>query len=227
MSTVNQIILDAMFAAGVLGQDQGAGSSNDDIDLVRRRLVRMIASWRGLMLYTTKAQTFTMTAGDATYTTATWTDGRPVSILNIYVTHSGVDYPTDEVGQEEYDAIPVKTSRGMPKVWLNDTAYPTATITFYPTPDKAYTVTVNGMYPVTSSLALSDTLSLPEGYEAAIVDNLAVDICPSFGVQPAPTLVMSARAAKRALKMTNFVPSIMSLTGADSDPGYIRILGDT
>lgn len=217
-----------MFAAGALGQ--GDTLADDDAELVRRRLIRMVDRWAndGLMVYTTGTGSFAMVAGTAGYATTGLSLGRPVTVQNVYVRWSNIDYPVEPIGEEDYNAIAYKLGTGTPAVYLNDTAYPTATFTFYPVPDKAYTCYVNGRYPLATALAFSDTVSLPPGYEAAIVDNLAVDICPSFGVQPTQQLLTSARASKDVLKVVNFVPQVMDIAlGSNRTPGYVRIVGDT
>ena len=65
MSTVRDLITDAMFAAGVLGQ--GDALADDDAELVRRRLIRMVDRWanENLMVYTTGNGSFPMVAGTA------------------------------------------------------------------------------------------------------------------------------------------------------------------
>ena len=153
MSTVRDLITDAMFAAGVLGQ--GDALADDDAELVRRRLIRMVDRWanENLMVYTTGNGSFPMVAGTAVYATSGLSLGRPVTVQNVYVRWANIDYPVEPVNEEDFDAIAYKLGTGTPAVYMNDTAYPTASFTFYPVPDKAYTCYVNGRYALASALA--------------------------------------------------------------------------
>jgi hypothetical protein len=65
-------------------------------------------------------------------------------------------------------------------------------------------------------------VTLPPGYESAIVDNLAVDLCSSFGVQSTRDMILAARNSRAALVATNHVPIILD-TGLPLQRGDFRI----
>jgi hypothetical protein len=228
---VRDLIYDAMAACGVNGR--GETPADSDAQLCLRRLRRMIDSWANdnLTVYNTTAGTMTLTANTASYSTTLLSSGRPVTIQNAYLTRQGIAYPLRMVSEQEYNGIADKSAQGLPSVVFYDPSYPNGTFYFYPVPDAADVVTVNGRFPLmTSSIFLATALSLPPGYEAALCDNLAVDISPSFGVTPSATLVKEAKLSRSALKTTNQVPPTLrtALPGAGyGTPGYIRILGDT
>lgn len=229
MATVRDVVTDALFANGALGQ----GESLDATDgaLVLRAFTRMLGTWanENITVYTTSEGTMTLVAGTATYATTSLSTGRPVSVQNMFLRLNSVDYQVDLIGEEEYDAIPYKTSSGLPLVCLYEASYPNGSFTFYPVPSEAYVAHVKARYPLISgTITLETSVSLPPGYEAALVDNLAVYVAPFFGLQAPGDLRMRAHASKEALRATNHVPLRMtsSLAGGSSMPGYLRIIGD-
>jgi hypothetical protein len=64
--------------------------------------------------------------------------------------------------------------------------------------------------------ATSDTIVLPDGYDYALIDNLAVYLAPQFreNIPPNPALVQSAIEAKQNLKRANFRMSDLHVDGA-------------
>lgn len=227
---VRDLIYDALFACGAHGQ--GDVPSDADAQLCLRRLQRMVDSWANdnLTVYNTVAGTMSLVAGTNAYSTTLLSTGRPVTIQNAYLTRQQIDYPLTQLTEEEWNAIAYKVPQGLSSVFYYSPGHPDGTFYFYPTPSDPDVVTVNGRYPLAVGLALTTTLSLPPGYEAALCDSLAVDIAPSFGVQPSAVLTRSATMARDVLKSTNFVPGVMQtgLPGSGySVPGYIRIRGDT
>lgn len=211
MTTVTTLITDAMFGAGVLGQDQTATSG--DINLVLRRLNRMLDTWSNekLMIYAADFESFTMVAGTQSYSTSLITAGRPIKFSSMFVRLSNIDWPVEQVDEFKWESIAYKLTQSIPQVMYYDMAYPNGLMYFYPVPYAAFTCFFAAQRQLTSTaLTLTTTLSMPPGYEAAIVANLAVDICPSFGKQPSRQMMMDAVNTKGWLKRTNYLPLEMS-----------------
>ncbi len=194
----------------------------------------MVDSWsnQNLTVYNATEATFTCVAGTASYATTLWTPTtRPVTIQDVWLRQNSlVDYPLTRVGQEEYDSVAYKSARGLPSIYFYNPGATTGTLYLYPTPDSTHVIHINGRFPLASALALATTISLPPGYEAALCDNLALELAPSFGVKDLAYLTIKAGKSKRALYATNNTPDRMAtgLPGSGSgQPGYIRILGDT
>ncbi len=229
MSTVSDLITDAMFAVGAAGQ--GDSISAGDANLCLRRLTRMLGTWanEGLMVYDTVESTPSLIAGTASYA-SNMVNAGIVSIQNMFIRSSSTDYVVHPTTEQDYDAIAYKSASGMPSVYFFKPTAAAPVLYFYPTPDAAYEVHIKARYPLMSTVALATTITQPSGYEAAMCDNLAVDIASSFGLQPPASLVESARASKMWLKTTNYKPREMVSTillSGPGQPGYIRILGDT
>lgn len=210
MATVETIIQDAMFAGKILGQDQTPQAN--DLQLALRILNRMLDTWANdnLMVYASETQSFIMSAGVASYSTSLLS-ARPVSIAAMRVRISNIDYPVTFIDLDAWNAIPFKQAASIPTNCYYDPTYPNGTMNFYPTPQAAYTCYVDTR-DTFSGLTLSTTLSLPPGYEGAIVDNLAVLLYPSFRNGDVPRdLRAAATESKAALKRTNYQPMEMNI----------------
>jgi hypothetical protein len=60
------------------------------------------------------------------------------------------------------------------------------------------------------TITLATTIALPVGYEKAMVDCLAADVCKSMtGKDPTPWMVAAARDALGVIKRNNNIPLIM------------------
>lgn len=209
--TVGTLVTDAMYAARVLGQDETPSSA--DSQLVLRRLQRMLESWANerQMVYEQTAETFSTVAGQQSYSTSLLALGRPVAIESMRVTVGGVDYPVESIDQDGWNAIPIKTVASIPAFFFYDPTMDNGTIQFYPVPYAAMTVTLYAQRVLTGTLTLATNLSLPPGYEAAIVAGLAADIWPSFKQGDVPRALIADRTQTRAvLKRTNYRPTEMS-----------------
>lgn len=230
MSDVREIVSDALSKLGIVSVD--AALSDEDGAVALRELKRMIGRWANspLMLYDATTGTFPTAAGTTSYSTTLLSAGRPVSIQNLYLTNSGIDYPCDPMSEQEYDDTAYKAAMGLPARYYFATSYPNGTFYFYPTPDQVYTVTVKGRYRIlTAAATLNTAIAMPDGYEDALVNCLAVACAPHFRVQVSQDLAAAARASRSWLASTNYQPLEMCIpfTGDRYVPDYLRIVGDT
>lgn len=219
MTTGAVLMSDAMIQAGILGASDTV--TPNDQALVLRRLNRMISSWNNesLMLFALTPDSFTMVTGQANYASSTYlTSGRPVSIDSIYVRLSNIDYTVEVIDNQTWNAIPYKPTTGIPSQCFVDTDFPDTTLRFYPTPYAAFTCFVQARTPLTGSITAVTDVTMPPGYEKAVVDNLAVDISPSFGIDISPMMVQSAKESRAVLKRNNYVPLLMDTGLSDNRP---------
>jgi hypothetical protein len=217
MTTVAVIVKDAMLAARVIGIDQTVASG--DGDLVLRRLNRMLDSWSNetQMIYASSTQSFLMTGGTAQYSTTLLSGRRPVAISSMRVSLSGIDYPVNMIDEQTWNAITFKQASSIPLNCFYDATFPDGSLNFYPVPYGAFTCYVDCQAPLsTVTLAMATDLTLPEGYESAIVAGLAVDISPSFGKQATPAMLEEMKQTRAVLKRTNYQPLLM-VTPFDHD----------
>ena len=218
MTTALDLVTDAAYAAKVLGQDQTLSSG--DGNLILRRLGRMLDSWstEDQMIFSNDEQLFTMVPGQQAYTTAVLSGGRPVGIDSMRLSLGQVDYTVDQIDQLKWNSIPVKSITGIPIQMYYDGAMPAASMFFYPIPFAAFTVHIYCQrLLVPGTLTTTSVLTLPPGYEAAIVANLAVDIWGSFKTgDPTKSMLMEANQTKAVIKRNNFKPMEMETPFSDS-----------
>ena len=115
--------------------------------------------------------------------------------------------------------------QSVPQYCYVDTDTPQMTLNFYPVPYAVFTAFVTSQRQIVSTpVTLSTTLALPPGYDSAIVDNLAVDIAPSFGMPVKPEMMLAATNARRRLKRINYIPLEMEVgmvpDGGDVSNGF-------
>lgn len=210
MTVALDIITDALLNAGI-------GAIGDPIEdgmaqFCLRKLNRMIQSWanENLMLFDVYTDSFVMSAGVNNYSSALLTLGRPTSVDDAWVRLSNIDYPIDMISNQDYNAIAFKSTAGLPDRCYQDNGFPNIIFYFYPTPSSAYTAFFNLRQPLTGALTLQTTVSLPSGYEEALVQNLAVLVGPTFKRQADPVLMDRARETKAWIKRQTFVPLQMA-----------------
>lgn len=212
MTAVATLVQDAAYAAQILGADQTLSSG--DAQLILRRLNRMLDSWSNerQMIFATQTDTFLMSPGVGSYSTALMTAGRPISIQSMKVTFQNLDYPVNFIDQQQWNSITVKNIDAIPTNCFYDPTFPNGTMNFYPRPYAQFLCSVDTQRVLSAPVVMATDLALPEGYEAAIVAGLAVDIWPSFkGKQPVPRDLKEDKTQTRAvLKRTNYVPLEMS-----------------
>lgn len=201
-----QLVTDAMYASGALGADESITAAESQLCL--RRLNRLMSSWSNFRsrCYEIQTDSFTMTPNVSAYSSALLTVmGRPVDIDSMYVRLDNIDWLVEMISAADWASIVYKPVPSIPNQCYLDTGFPNATLNFYPVPYAAFTCFVNATRALPDTIALATSVALPPGYERALVDSLAVDICPSFGRQPDAALVMSARQATEALARINLV----------------------
>jgi hypothetical protein len=195
-------VTDAAYASGALGQSETL--SNVDANLILRRFSRMLDSFsnESMNVYDLYQDSFAMTPNVATYSTSLLSQGRPVNIDYCFVRLNNVDYPVDLIDSQMYADYAYKITPGIPSGLWVDASYPQNSLSFYPTPYAAFTCFLN----CRRNLTMTSTIAYPPGYEKMFVDNLAVDICPSFGLTVPPDLRASAIEAKAVVKRNNWTP---------------------
>lgn len=200
MTTGIQLVTRALQKAGVLFKTEAP--SADEANDALSDLNNMIASWSNEtnIVYSLVTETFTLTGGTKDYTWGsggTFNSARPVQIVTATLNYpAGNSIPIEIITDENYALIPMKTTQGPPQVINVDNGYPLNTVTFYPVPNSTYTVTFQSEKAVSSITDLSTTISLPPGWEHALIHNLAVVLAPEYGVEAPQTVQAEAIKAK-------------------------------
>lgn len=134
---------------------------------------------------------------------------RPLRINSAFVRVSSLDYIVTPVNVEQYELIGFKTLNGpWPRVLYYQPSGPIGNITFWPVPGSGemhmFAETVLGQFQT-----LSDTVTLPQGYNMFIRWNLAELLMPEYGKNDPVIvqMVMKNAADSRAwVKRTNMQP---------------------
>lgn len=186
------------------GEQPSAESINDGL----YSLNSMISSWsiQGGLVYTKSSDTFTLSGGDNSYTiglTGDFATTRPLSIDYMTVTSGDVEYTLEELSEQEFVTMALKSVQGIPYGFYYDGNYPLGTIKYYPTPSQDFTVRIYSNKPLSEYSSVNDDLVAPEGYERAFRYNLAVEVAPEYGKQASMSIQKIAIESKNAVRAQN------------------------
>jgi len=203
MTTGTALITQAMKKIGVVTKSETLDADESADGLVA--LNNMLSSWSNdsLLTYVRVRESFTLTPGTAAYSIGagqTFNTAKPVAIIEAHVREGITDYPVIIISDEEYEALPDKSSQESTPDFLNySNGHPYGTIRLYYTPSSSNALHLLSEKPL-AALTLAGTVDLPAGWEHAIVYNLAVLLAPEYGVEPSPIVMEEARNSKAMIK---------------------------
>lgn len=178
----------------------------------------LLSSWcnEKLMAYAEDGLTLPLTAATSVYTigpSGTLVATRPVKINIAYILDNSISYPVKLLTEAEYFAIPDKDTAGSwPTVAWYDPLMPNGALRVYPVPNATRSLKLLVRTPLTVFAAVTDTVSLPPGWEDAIAFNLAVRWAPEFETAASAEVVAAAKETKASIKRVNSTPIL-----ADTD----------
>jgi hypothetical protein len=235
--TPNDLILQALKAAGVIGVGQVA--SAEDMNDCLFQLNLMLGQWsrkRWLVYHLVDASV--NSTGAQSYSVGTGGDfniARPDKIEFAFFRQivpsqpSLIDYPlTIYYSRQDYDRIALKTLNSWPQVAFYDAAYPLGSLYVWPVPSSAYSIHITVKETLTQFTSLNQTINLPPEYQGALFWNLSRNIRPLYQLPPDPTVIQNAKAALGTLRQANIqvpralLPSEITRNG----PAY-NIYSDT
>lgn len=147
---------------------------------------------------------------------------RPVWIDHVNFQDTNVsptrEYPMDKMTDDAWAALPQRTRTGpLPCFWYYNATFPYGTLSLYPIPTQAGLQGVIYAKSVVAEFAtIDDAIALPPGYRRMLQKNLAVEIAPSYGVEPNGLLVRAAASSMAAVKRSN-----RELADLAVDPGAL------
>jgi len=222
--TASDIISNAMQEINALAA--GETLSSEDASFGLSKLNRLLDNWNteSLFIYGTLLFQGTLTAEHNPHTIGTsGTDfivstARPPKITkaNLVLTDvtPNIFRPLVVVDDAWWMNNPVPTlETQIPYYLWPNYSWPTASLYLWPVPTKAYDIRLD-LQTLFSSFALSDTFSLPPGYEDAVTLSLAESLTSAFGKSPSPVLVQQAAAARGRVKSLNSEAPTMACDGA-------------
>jgi hypothetical protein len=234
----------ALTGAGVItaalerlgAKDRTAELSSEDSTQALPILRRMIGLWntRSLLPRVRQRSTFTITASDGEYTIgdATHTPDftgdrlRFLESAALIVDGQTREQPLSILTPQRYQGEPDKALESTPTAIYIEPTVPTATITLIPVPQASGTLVLYYKPLLPTFADLTTEYYFDDGYEAAIVSNLATWCAGPFriNVNEDPTLLVEAADTRRAIESLNEGPEEMVAdpTGVfeDSDAGW-------
>jgi hypothetical protein len=207
----------ALRLLGILaeGETPSAAMSQDALTAFDQ----MVDSWNTerLSVFCTQDQVFTWPASQISRTlgpTGDFVGLRPVLMddATYFKAPNGVSYGIKFINQQQYDGIAVKnvTSTYPQVCWVN-MGFPDITLTVYPMPTQELEWHFVSVQELDKPAALDTVLHFPPGYMRAFTYNLAMEIAPEYGVEPAPQIQRIAMTSKRNLKRINNPDDVMAL----------------
>lgn len=126
------------------------------------------------------------------------------------------EVPLIELTDQAWQSLSMKAMTStVPTHYYYNPTYPEGTLQFWPIPTSS---TLRGVIyvptPTSQFSTLDDVVTLPPGYEQMIVKNLALQLCPSYKVNPSPLLVKQAADTLAIVKRANYRPTDMSFSAS-------------
>lgn len=226
MTTARDMIKSAMRKLNVLGtgQDLQANEAIDALATLNQMVSAMSVEGTNIIFGDT-TESFALTNNDDTYTIGTGADfntARPSSIVSAFVRQSDTDYPLDIVDVRQYNLIEDKDDpAGYPEWLYYDGGYPTGTIKLWPSPIGGMTLHITSRKALQTFPSLDTVVALPDGYEAALIYNLAIELAPEYEREPSPTVQRLARKYLLAIRGANMraKPMVLRVDPALRDSG--------
>jgi hypothetical protein len=221
VATLIELITDALGEIGVLGSGAAPDASQAAHALRRiNDLLGQYAADPGL-IYKVTATEWTIVASTQNYSVGV---GSTVNVappaLNAVQSIGFKDTTPDPdyefcrekpYSEEEWASITIKaqTATYPQRAYYNPTVS-TATISLWPIPTASNLKGIlYALEAVAQFAAVTDTISLPDQYRRMLVKNLALELAPSYKMEPSQLLVAQARESRSIVRAANFRPENM------------------
>jgi hypothetical protein len=201
MSQFVDLAADSLSSIGQLGIEQSP--SPEQLNQALRYANRMIQKWSTLRyyIYSVASRSFAMTPGLQDYVLGPTAAGpgsfvgaRPVFVEASQVQSPGSSeyLPLNLLDRTKWGAIRDKgatcSANGVPQDIFINMQYPNLDFHLWPVPSNTCTVWLSTWELLQQFVTVFDTISLPPGYEEALMWNLALELCSSYDMAPPPTL---------------------------------------
>lgn len=215
MALVSDILNLALLDSGVIGQGQTA--SDADLTNAMTRANYMLSQWqvKRWLIWALQDVAFVST-GAQSYTVGTGQDfdiqrpnrledGNFMRQLN---TNSGqeIDFTPLKLifSKEAYNRIPLKAMGTFPWCVFYDPQWPAGQVYFYPVPEATiYELHILVRTPLTAFVNLTDTIVMPNEYEAALLYNLQVRLRAAYRLPPDPVIIGLATDSLNLIRNAN------------------------
>lgn len=184
-------------------------------------------------LVSTGSQSYTFGPG-GNFDTGAGASVRPEKLESAFLRQINIanlepDYPMRIIqSREDYNEIAVKGLSSFPGAVFLDAAWPLATVYWWPIPQAGIYelhMTVKEQLPV-SFATQATVFNLPYEYYAAILYNLAIRLCPKYGITPSPAIVSLAKDSLNVLRGANVAIKELNMPSELTRPGLYNIFSD-
>lgn len=188
-------------------------------------LNRMIGSWsnESLLIHAQVREEFTLTANDQNYTmgsSGNFNTSRPIKI-NAATIEDQTSSPMIEVpliiirtSSEWAQIITKEATSAIPNYLFVEGTFPLETLNLYPMPTVAHKLVIYSDKPLTSIATIDTSVSLPPGYDEALIYNLAIRLSPEYGRSATAEIALIATESKAVIKRTNEKASLLTVDSA-------------
>src|SRR4030095_3606937 len=200
-TTVSDLIHSSMRAIGAIAAGETLETNELNDALVS--LNQMLSSWNTEGASLVARQRLLVSVGSTnSYALPT----RPVKIEAASASISGVDSPLEIVDAAGWEAIPIPEKLNQ-SIFIRrlycDYAFPSSTVYIWPTPRLSGSLELWIYATVPPFADLSSVIVLPEGYEAGLRWNLAVNLAPEYGRPIDQVVLANAQNFKASLVQLN------------------------
>lgn len=217
--TARDLIKSSMRKIRVLAEGESP-TSQQQVDAIAT-LNGMLGNWslQELLVYQTVTEKFLLVASQGAYTIGTGANfdtNRPVRIdragIEDQFSTTAVEYPVRMLTLDEWASIRAKSVQSSyPAFMYIDDSFPLTTLQLWPIPTVANKLVLYSQKPLTAIAAPGDVLSLPPGYEQAMIFNLAVLLAPEYDTEPSQVVVTTADNSRADIKRANQRPRLLKI----------------
>ena len=199
-----------LIGVGAINETPESPDANNAFNVLNMMLEQW--SLQKLALYQFTNSLFSLTLGTGTYTIGTggtFNAARPIQITSAFIRDTSpgfnIDRQLEIIPNDKYQAIVLKSLTSVYPQWINYVAgYPLGTIYLYPIPNTApLSLGISQKTQLAAFTALTETIALPPGYEAALRYNLAIELAAEYGSPISPIIQQKANEYLGNLKRMN------------------------
>jgi hypothetical protein len=216
MATALEIIQDAHIELGVLVA--GLALADDDLAWAIRKFNRFLKtkSVDALNLHVEVNESFTPTAGKASYTIGTGGDfdtARPNTITSAFIRDAnGHDYPLDIRVMSDYWELSEKSTQDRPTRLYYQREFPLGKIYLYFVPATSEALHIQSYKPLTTYEDVdSEDVVMPGEYDNMFIYNLAISLAPRYGRTPTQELIDLADNTLNDIRSDNLAKTFVGV----------------
>ena len=215
-TTAAVIISDALKEIGVIGEGETPTATmySDGLRMINRMLETL--SHSPAFEFSAYPQITKTLAGQSSFKIGPTGDvvaERPIKINSALCTFQGIDYPADVIDADQYDALEDKSTTGsVPWCVYYGGEFPDASVYLWPI-STGGTLKLRCTAVLKQFASTSTQIELPPGYEDYLMLGLAIRAAPQYQKTLNPETRLAYRAAKTAVKKTNTVIPLLTVSG--------------